>query len=61
MNGNHARKFRKMYESINSEQIKPHVHLENPNSFSRKRKKPLEDIILCTFLNKYKNNQKNSF
>ncbi|WP_243167002.1 hypothetical protein [Acetobacterium tundrae] len=41
-----------MYESINSEQNKPPVHLENPNSFSRKRKMLLEDIILCTLSNK---------
>lgn len=45
-----------MINSINSDVVRTYVHLDKQNSFTKKRKIPLLDIILCTlfFLNSIK-------
>ena len=35
-----------------SDTMKEYAHLDHPKSFTRKRKMPLEDIILCTLSKK---------
>ena len=38
-------RFNKMFDSINSDITKTYAHLDNQNSFTRKRKMPLAGII----------------
>lgn len=45
-------RFKKIVKAINSDNVKEYAHLDNPKSFTRKRKMPLEDIILCTLSKK---------
>ncbi|WP_223919186.1 hypothetical protein ACFLKA_03300 [Clostridium caseinilyticum] len=45
-------RFKKMVKTINSDVMIEYAHLNNPKSFTRKRKMPLQDIILCTLSNK---------
>lgn len=45
-------RFKKMIDSINSDIVRTYAHLDKQNSFIRKRKMPLSDIILCTLSKK---------
>lgn len=41
-----------LFNTICSDEIKEYTHLNNKNSFTRKIKMPLNDIILCTLCKK---------
>lgn len=45
-------RFKKLVKIINSDTIKEYAQLNHQKSFIRKRKMPLEDIILCTLSKK---------
>ncbi|WP_027625590.1 IS4 family transposase [Clostridium lundense] len=52
MSNSYVSRFKKMFNSINSDTMKTYAHLDKQNSFTRKRKMPLADIILCTLSKK---------
>lgn len=45
-------RFMKIVKVINSDTIKDYAQLKHQKTFTRKRKMPLEDIILCTLAKK---------
>ncbi len=45
-------RFIKIVKAINSDILKQHAQLKKQKNFTRKRKMPLEDIILCTLSKK---------
>ncbi len=52
MFNSYTNRFKRMFESINSDTIKAYARLDKSNSFVRKRKMPLTDTILCTLSKK---------
>lgn len=52
MFNSYVNRFNKIFDSINSDITKTYAHLDKQNSFTRKRKMPLADIILCTLSKK---------
>lgn len=52
MSNSYINRFKKMFDSINSDIVKTYARLDKQNSFIRKRKMPLTDIILCTLSKK---------
>ena len=52
MSNSYINRFKKMFDSINSDITKTYARLDKQNSFIRKRKMPLTDIILCTLSKK---------
>ena len=52
MFNSYVNRFNKMLNSINSDITKTYAHSDKQNSFTRKRKMPLTDIILCTLSKK---------
>lgn len=52
MFNSYTNRFKRMFESINSDTIKAYARLDKSNSFVRKRKMPLVDTILCTLSKK---------
>ncbi|KZL93608.1 transposase [Clostridium magnum] len=52
MINSYKERFTKIVKAINSDAMKEYAHLNHPKSFTRKRKMPLEDIILCTLSKK---------
>jgi hypothetical protein len=52
MINNYNERFTKIVKAINSDAMKEYARLNHPKSFSRKRKMPLKDIVLCTLSKK---------
>jgi len=52
MSNSYINRFKKMFDSVNSDIVKTYARLDKQNSFIRKRKMPLTDIILCTLSKK---------
>lgn len=52
MSNSYINRFKKMFDSVNSDIVKTYARLDKQNSFIRKRTKPLIDIILCTLSKK---------
>lgn len=46
------RRYKKIYDIINSRELQEHAHLGNQHSFTRKRKMCLKDIVLCALSKK---------
>lgn len=52
MANSYTRRFYRLLASINSSDIKKYACRDNIHSFTRKRKMPLQDILLCTLSKK---------
>ncbi|WP_010075374.1 hypothetical protein [Clostridium cellulovorans] len=52
MNDLYRERFKKIVNIINSNTVREYAHLNDEKSFTRKRKMPLEEIILCTLSKK---------
>lgn len=52
MTNHYKERYMKIVKTINSETIKEYAQLNHQKTFTRKRKMPLEDIILCTLSKK---------
>lgn len=47
MKKTYIKRFQKLSEQLNNSKLSEYARMENQNTFSRNRKMPLNDILLC--------------
>ena len=47
MNKTYIKRFQRLSEELNNPKLSEYARIENQNTFTRNRKMPLNDILLC--------------